>query len=325
MSSNVEKLLGRAEKFEKIATDSLEKTAEKLDPKAKVRNRGNVCVPAESAKDKKDHFPINSEAQARNALARVNQFSSAPDWYSGSLQGLVSLVARKVKAKYPSIEVSKDAKKPGAKKSEYYDNLLGKFGQHVNYDNYGGEGVSPSQMTPEQLAQKPGDLGKLFKQNLISPDQYRAAIDILNQQNGATPGSAQWGPNSPYGQKAAPVTNAPAKPAPAKGTGGTKYRPDVVNMQRALNDMISRGKLQAKILDPDGKLGPLTQQVMDAYKASIGVPSLTNEQVIKALNTPREQTNSFPSLQQRMDAGEAVPTTGVNPADANGIVHKNPF
>src|SRR6185369_12679428 len=67
---------------------------------------------------------------ARNALARVNQFSKVPEWYSGSLQGLVSLVARKVHAKYPGITVSKDAKKPGKKKaSEYYDTLLNKFSQ----------------------------------------------------------------------------------------------------------------------------------------------------------------------------------------------------
>lgn len=83
------------------------------DPKAKVRNRGTVCVPAENAKDKKDHFPINDEAQARNALARVNQFSSVPDWYSGSLQSLINTVTRKVHSKYPGIKQSPASKKPG--------------------------------------------------------------------------------------------------------------------------------------------------------------------------------------------------------------------
>jgi len=136
MPNNVEQVLLQAVEFEKSATDSLvaeaKKKDKKLDPKAKVRNRGTVCVPAESAKDKKDHFPINNEAQARNALARVNQYSSAPDWYSGSLQSLVNLVARKVKAKYPSIEVSEKAKKPGKdgkKKAfvEVSDALLDKY------------------------------------------------------------------------------------------------------------------------------------------------------------------------------------------------------
>ena len=106
MSNKIDELLALAEQFENLASES-------PDPKAKVRNRGTVCVQAEQAKDNKDHFPINSEDQARNALARVNQYSSAPDWYKGSLQSLVSLVAKKVHSKYPSIEVSKSAKKPG--------------------------------------------------------------------------------------------------------------------------------------------------------------------------------------------------------------------
>jgi len=84
--------------LETVAADK-----KKLDPKAKVRNRGTVCVPASSAKDKKDHFPINSIDQARNALARVHQYSSVPEWYSGSLKGLQALVSRKVHSKYPSI------------------------------------------------------------------------------------------------------------------------------------------------------------------------------------------------------------------------------
>lgn len=168
MSYTADELLVLADEFEKIATDSLVKTAKAKDkkdkdPKGKKKfpfwlnkkkntndnssgssdsgsdsasakdkkkppfwmknqdpkdsnsaaDRGTVCVPAASAKDKKDHFPINSEAQARNALARVNQFSSVPDWYSGSLQSLVSLVSKKVHGKYPGIKQSPAAKKPG--------------------------------------------------------------------------------------------------------------------------------------------------------------------------------------------------------------------
>lgn len=84
---------------------AVKNTKKKPDPKAKVRNRGTVCVSAEKAKDKKDHFPINNEAQARNALARVHQYNKVPSWYKGSLPGLQALVARKVKTKYPKIDV----------------------------------------------------------------------------------------------------------------------------------------------------------------------------------------------------------------------------
>ena len=88
---------------------------EDKDPDAKVRNRGNVVFPADSSKvkDDKDHFPINSESQARNALSRASQYSSVPSWYGGSLSGLVGAVQRKVKAKYPGIETTKASKKPG--------------------------------------------------------------------------------------------------------------------------------------------------------------------------------------------------------------------
>lgn len=105
MSYTTEQLLTLATQFDELSINSLQKAAakKKLDPKAKVRNKGTVCVPAESAKDKKDHFPINDEGQARNALARVHQYSSAPSWYKGSLKGLQDLVSRKVHSKYPSI------------------------------------------------------------------------------------------------------------------------------------------------------------------------------------------------------------------------------
>jgi len=87
----------------------------KKDPEAKIRNRGDVVFPAEgkNVNDNKDHFPINSKKQAINALARVNQYSSAPDWYTGSLKTLVDNVVKAVKNKYSSIEISPEAKKPG--------------------------------------------------------------------------------------------------------------------------------------------------------------------------------------------------------------------
>jgi len=108
-SSHVEKLFKFCAKFEAKAV----KLAE--DSKAKVRNRGTVVFDAKSpsVKDNKDHFPINDEAQARNALARVNQFSSVPSWYKGDLKSLINAVYRKVKEKYPSIKVDNDKKKPG--------------------------------------------------------------------------------------------------------------------------------------------------------------------------------------------------------------------
>lgn len=113
------------EQLDDLLLSFAKKDKKKLDPKAKVRNRGTVCVPAESAKDKKDHFPINDEGQARNALARVHQYSSAPSWYSGSLKGLQALVSRKVHSKYPGI--GKSEKKKKSSSVEVSDALIAKY------------------------------------------------------------------------------------------------------------------------------------------------------------------------------------------------------
>jgi FtsZ-binding cell division protein ZapB len=117
MSYTPEELLSLTASFEDFVNKQLVKMAKdkKSDPKAAVRTRGLVIFPAESpkVKDNKDHFPINSAAQARNALARANQYSSAPEWWKGSLQSLVGAVTKAVKKHYPSIEVSKAAEKPG--------------------------------------------------------------------------------------------------------------------------------------------------------------------------------------------------------------------
>jgi len=91
------------------------KKGKSLSKTAKVRNRGDCVFPQASPKveDNKDHFPINKEGQARNALARANQYKSAPKWYKGSLESLVKAVARVVHKKYPDIKVSKAAEVPG--------------------------------------------------------------------------------------------------------------------------------------------------------------------------------------------------------------------
>lgn len=93
------------------------KTERKLDPTAKVRNRGTVVFPANSkkVKDNKDHFPINDANQARNALSRVAQYSSVPPWYSGTLKELQAAVRSAVSRKYKGIEVTKPKSKAFSK------------------------------------------------------------------------------------------------------------------------------------------------------------------------------------------------------------------
>ena len=79
--------------------------------KVKVRARGTCCLPADHPQvlNNTDHYPINNVAQARNALARVKGHKSVPPWFKGTLSSLVNIVQKKVKSKYPSIEVIKKA------------------------------------------------------------------------------------------------------------------------------------------------------------------------------------------------------------------------
>lgn len=287
MVNNVEKILTQAIEFEKTATNSLIAEAKKkLDPKAKVRNRGTVCVPAESAKDKKDHFPINNEAQARNALARVNQFSKVPEWYSGSLQGLVSLVARKVHSKYPGIKVSKDAKKPGKKKaSEYYDTLLQKFGQ-VKDPAYADnltkshiqsiQAINIKQWSPEQVTQQANEhtlqAQREFDSKLITQEQYQQIVRAVQAKGQEAQTASQT--------QAAPAQNAPtaAKPtAPVR-----KSLPVREDVRAAQNQLYRANEDFAQRLEQaggvDGKLGRVTIQLLREY-----LPRMDAESAVKYL------------------------------------------
>lgn len=98
----IKKIAEQAEEFEKVAA-------------GKDKPRGEFIFPADhpKVKDNKGHLPLNTEGRGRNALARANQFSKAPKWYKGTLQEFINTVVRAVHKKYPGIEISDKAKKPG--------------------------------------------------------------------------------------------------------------------------------------------------------------------------------------------------------------------
>jgi hypothetical protein len=76
----------------------------------KQRSRGTCVFPAESksVKDNKDHFPINDLAHGSNALSRVEQYTSSPPWYTGSLESLKSRVRSAVYEKFPGLKSRKE-------------------------------------------------------------------------------------------------------------------------------------------------------------------------------------------------------------------------
>jgi len=89
--------------------------------KDKEAEKGKIVFPFTNKKvnDNKDHFPINDSNQARNALARVFEYSTAPKWYDGSLSEVVEKVKSTVKKEYPSIEVA--AELPEIARYHIYD------------------------------------------------------------------------------------------------------------------------------------------------------------------------------------------------------------
>jgi len=121
---------------------------EKKNPRAGVRNRGKCVFQSThpKVKDDKDHFPINNAGQARNALARANQYKKAPAWYSGSLQSLKKAVARAVKAKYPSIKVTKAATE------SVIDEELKDLSQYVDFED--GQLILVASLADEPLAEE---------------------------------------------------------------------------------------------------------------------------------------------------------------------------
>src|SRR5574338_119566 len=260
MSSKVEKILSQAVNFEKLANDSLvseaKKKENKLDPKAKVRNRGTVCVPAESAKDKKNHFPIKNEGQARNALARVHQYSSVPEWYSGSLKSLQDLVARKVKVKYPKIDVGgKDSKK---KKSAYYDALLLKLAQQtvptghkLNTENV------EQEWKDYEASQQPGVRQPVSFQRGGPGGDPNAIVNNEGKIDWSKIPADQQPQLSPPTIELDDVPPTPAKPAgqPAAKPSAYYYIPEVEQFQKWV---LSQGSKELGPGGADGKLGPKT-------------------------------------------------------------------
>jgi hypothetical protein len=104
-------LLEEAAKLDEVANTIDLESAALTAKRRKGLSSGSFVFPAGHAKvkDDDDHFPIDTENRARNALARANQYGEAPSWYDGSLDSLKETIAKRVKAKYPSIEVTEKA------------------------------------------------------------------------------------------------------------------------------------------------------------------------------------------------------------------------
>lgn len=81
-------------------------------------SRTDCIFPKDSpdVNDGKCHFPLNSLARGRAALAYASRYKELPAWYSGSmsLDEFVKHIADEVKKAYPSIEVTAAGEEAGA-------------------------------------------------------------------------------------------------------------------------------------------------------------------------------------------------------------------
>mgnify|MGYP001201323724 CR=1 FL=1 len=73
-----------------------------------VFSPGKKVNPDKGRKTEEKHFPIPDLAHARNALSRVEQYDSVPDWFNGSLEDLKAKVKAKVYRKYPELKKRKE-------------------------------------------------------------------------------------------------------------------------------------------------------------------------------------------------------------------------
>lgn len=329
MSYTAKELLKLASDYDNLATKALVVTAEKkekkkLDPKAKVRNRGTVCVPAEQAKDKKDHFPINDADQARNALARVHQYSSAPDWYKGSLSGLQALVARKVKAKYPKIDVGGKKEK---KSSEYYDDLLRKFAQTAGQVR--AEDVESSKVLTQSMIQSISAVNI----NQLTPEKVNEYVDgFMEQVNGYFHGNQIDGNQYAQISQAASTKKQQAQQLAQQKQVITIPTQEMVSKKAPVKSKWPPIETTFQVMlgvNPDGALGPMTQSALEMYKKSVGLPYGADEATRKTDSNKNNQ-QAFESLKQRPEYKtksrmEYDDTNDVYKQPAGGIVREVPF
>lgn len=138
----------------------------------------DFIFPADSSSvnDNKGHFPIPDVEHGRNAIARVNQYTSLPKWYEGNmnLKQLVEHVVNEVHKKFPSIEVSKDAKIP--KPAQVKDSEEKEYSEFVEF--FSGD------HTKEEIKEKVKEYRKKFGDRIITTPERKELVAFAEYQDG---------------------------------------------------------------------------------------------------------------------------------------------
>ena len=75
-----------------------------------INVRFSTTASSEKVNDNKEHFPIANVDQAKSALVRVSEYSTAPRWYDGPLSEVQAKVREAVLRSYPYLEQSSEEK-----------------------------------------------------------------------------------------------------------------------------------------------------------------------------------------------------------------------
>lgn len=95
--------------FAKAAFDGPSDRPQKLDLNDLTKDCFGGSIAGLESKlviDQKDHFPVNTEPQARSSMARAMQLQEVPAWYIGNIKNLKNDVYRGVKAKHPNLKLN---------------------------------------------------------------------------------------------------------------------------------------------------------------------------------------------------------------------------
>lgn len=111
--ASIKEVIEGAKAFLKAQGEQVKDSKAEKDSKAAPRT--DFIFPASSAdvNDGEGHYPLNSIARGRAALAMAAKTKSLPKWYSGkmSLEEFKKFIRDKVQKAFPSIEVNMDSKK----------------------------------------------------------------------------------------------------------------------------------------------------------------------------------------------------------------------
>jgi len=182
--------------------------------KAKARERG-TCVFSSthgSVKDNKDHYPINSISQARNALARASQHKGSPPWYSGTVSGLVSAVRGAVKRKYPSIKTTEKSKNPKKGSFKSIDGFLSMRGTLADVMGELKKKAQPAELIEEWENKAPSGSAEdeLAEASRLLGGETAAGFeeheDLPEEVTRLDPEQTQMSPEQVAGEAAAPVS-----------------------------------------------------------------------------------------------------------------------